>query len=186
MKIKIKALSGSCITVDVNDASSISWLSINHCDGNQVAAGFPPRALAGEAIISDVINDGELLRILPEKLQVDNHHEEDEERKLRKERKRRKREARRAAKAMIEETKNDTEFLQFKDSTENITRYDSVAMPVSSGNNFDYPPIDTSAYDWDREFDETQFKREKPVESKISNIQFLFKVLTLSYSYMPD
>lgn len=59
MRLKIKPIQGAALTTDVDETSTVAWLSKNYCEGHQVAVGFPPRSL-----VLQVLQDGDLFRVM--------------------------------------------------------------------------------------------------------------------------
>ena len=61
-------MTGPSSTIVVRNEWTVRRLSIRCCEGYSLAAGFPPRSLPGDSLISNVIADGEVIRVLKEPL----------------------------------------------------------------------------------------------------------------------
>ena len=66
MKIKIKPIDGPSMTIEVKDTWTIQRLSVRYCNGQALAAGYPLRVLDGGSIVSEVLANGDLIRVLNE------------------------------------------------------------------------------------------------------------------------
>ena len=64
MKIKIIPTSGPSSTLEIDETWTVRRLSIRHCGGYGLSAGFPPRQLPGGSLLSEEIMPGEVLRVL--------------------------------------------------------------------------------------------------------------------------
>ena len=95
MLIKIKCMDGTSHKVDVDETSTIGFISSYYCNGHNLAVGFPPQPLSSDCLVSEKIRPGDLIIVLPDS--VGNQHDE-EERVRNKERKRANKLAKRAAK----------------------------------------------------------------------------------------
>lgn len=117
MRIKIKHIEGLSTTIDVDETATISWLSTNYCDGNQIAVGFPPRSLQGDAMIYEKLQEGDLVRVLNAKMESNDSVIEKKRDKMMK---KKKRDAKKAAakRALLEECADETKEEWIKDDVE--------------------------------------------------------------------
>ena len=101
MKIKIKSVDGDSTTIDVEDSWTVQRLSLRHCNGQALASGFPPKPLRGSSLLSEVLHNGDVVRVLNDWMN------ETTERIMRKRAKRRQKKAERESLEIVatEETK---------------------------------------------------------------------------------